>query len=298
MRPYAAALPTLAYIALTLVLMLVWRDGMEAWRQMLWWRAGVVAFIAVAACIYRRWPGRWTDILRTFPLILALVQWYPELYGFCSQLPYQDHLFARADQWLCGCQPALRFAAQCPSAFVSELMCLGYYSYYYLMGAVILAYFLTDYRQAGRAVFVFLTCFFLFYLLFIFIPVAGPQYYFAAVDPSSPSLPAVQTFAADAPCIEIDAQGFFGNLVVGAQQLGERPEAAFPSSHVGMTLVVLRLAWQLPRKHLFFILLPFAIVLTAATVYIKAHYLVDVLGAFLLTPLIYLLAARLYRLLP
>lgn len=298
MKRYTAALPTLAYIALTLVLMLVWREGMADWREMLWWRAGVVAFIVLAGLIYRCRPNRWTDILRTFPLILALVQWYPELYSFCSQLPYQDHLFARADRWLCGCQPALLFAEHCSSAFVSELMCLGYYSYYYLMGAMVIAYFLADYPHAGRAVFIFLTSFFLFYLLFIFIPVAGPQYYFAAVDAGGETLPAVATFAADAPCLKLDVQGLFGQLVVGAQEVGERPEAAFPSSHVGMTLVTLILAWQLPRKHLFFILLPFALVLTAATVYIKAHYLVDVLGAFVLTPLIYLLSARLYRLLP
>ena len=38
--------------------------------------------------------------------------------------------------------------------------------------------------------------------------------------------------------------GFFYSLVEGSQQVGERPTAAFPSSHVGMSTVLMIMAWR------------------------------------------------------
>ena len=286
---------TLAYVLLTFLLMLLWADNIDGWQAMAWWRVGVVAYMVVAYGIYCRYPCKATFMLRAIPLLLALVQWYPDLYELCKQLPYQDHLFAQADQWLFGGQPSLCFSEACPSRLFSELMCLGYYSYYYIMAAMVLTYCFCAFDRADRAMFIFLSSFFLFYILFIFIPVAGPQYYFAAVDAGTTTFPSISFFAKDAPCLSLQAEGFFARLVVSAQQMGERPQAAFPSSHVGMTIVTLVLAWRLRRKTLFFILLPFALLLTFSTVYIKAHYLVDVLGAIVITPLIYWLSARIWR---
>lgn len=298
-RPLGVELVTLVYMALTAALTLLWRESIDVWGQMLLRRGIVLLFMAAAGAVWMCWPCRWTVMLRGVPLLLFLVQWYPELYEFCKQFPYLDHLFARADQWLWGGQPSLTFADDCPSCLFSELMCLGYYSYYYLMIVTMLAYYFVDIGRSNRAAFIFLCSFFLFYALFICIPVAGPQYYFAAVGTEAAQtgvLPAVAHFTDDSPCLSIDVQGLFGRLVVGTQEVGERPQAAFPSSHVGMTLVTLALAWQMRRKVLFWVLLPLAALLFASTVYIKAHYLVDVVGAVVLTPLIYAVAAWLYRL--
>ena len=292
-RILGVELATLVYMGFTLCLMLLWHSSIDDWQQMLLWRGGVLLFMAVTNVAYHFWPGRPTVMLRAVPLLFCLIQWYPELYEFCKHLPYQDHLFARADQWLFGGQPSLTFADRCSSALFSELMCLGYYSYYYLMIAAMLGYYFGDYAHSNRATFVFLCSFFIFYALFIFIPVAGPQYYFAAIGTEAAqtgTLPPVSHFAADAPCLQLDVKGVFGQLVVGAQGLGERPEAAFPSSHVGMTLITLVLAWRLPHKTLFWILLPFALLLIFSTIYIKAHYLVDVIGAFVLAPPIFRVA--------
>ena len=74
-------------------------------------------------------------------------------------------------------------------------------------------------------------------------------------------------------------QGFFYQLVEASQQVGERPTAAFPSSHVGISTIAMYLAWQGSKK-LTFLLLPFYLLLCGATVYIQAHYLIDALAGF------------------
>ncbi len=68
---------------------------------------------------------------------------------------------------------------------------------------------------------------------------------------------------------------------------GERPTAAFPSSHVGVTTVIMLLAAHTRSKGLFFSMLPFYIIMCFATVYIYAHYAIDSIAGLLTGIVIY-----------
>ena len=72
--------------------------------------------------------------------------------------------------------------------------------------------------------------------------------------------------------------GVFYQLVEDAKAAGERPTAAFPSSHVGISTVIMLLGWHTGKHKLFYVMLPFYIFLCMATVYIQAHYLIDALA--------------------
>ena len=75
--------------------------------------------------------------------------------------------------------------------------------------------------------------------------------------------------------------GFGYWLVEVAKIAGERPTAAFPSSHVGVATVCMFLLYHLRSSRLFIIFLPFYVCLCLATVYIQAHYAVDALAGLL-----------------
>ena len=87
---------------------------------------------------------------------------------------------------------------------------------------------------------------------------------------------------------------FFYNLVESSQQVGERPTAAFPSSHVGMSTVLMIMAWR-GSKRLFACLFPFYLLLCGATVYIQAHYLIDSIVGFVSAFGIYILATWMFK---
>jgi membrane-associated phospholipid phosphatase len=80
--------------------------------------------------------------------------------------------------------------------------------------------------------------------------------------------------------LPIDVRGIFSQWVLDAQEIGERPTAAFPSSHVGIATVLMILAIQARNKILFFALLPLYLLLCVATVYLKAHYVIDSISGF------------------
>ena len=130
-------------------------------------------------------------------------------------------------------------------------------------------------------------------MIFILVPVTGPQFYYlaAGVDNIAHGIfPNVHDyFATHQEALTSPGwnQGIFYQLVQGAHDAGERPTAAFPSSHVGISTIVMILAWCTHNRKFFFILMPFYVLLCLSTVYIQAHYVVDVLGGWLSAIILY-----------
>ena len=88
--------------------------------------------------------------------------------------------------------------------------------------------------------------------------------------------------------------GFFYSLVEGSQQVGERPTAAFPSSHVGISTILMIMAWRGSKK-LFACLIPFYMLLCGATVYIQAHYVIDAIVGFFSAFLLYVVVTWMFK---
>lgn len=298
----SAELTTLVYVAVTTVMIAVFWTRLDNPMGMLGLRGIALLIMAVTHFTYRFMPYKLSLAWRSFPLFVLLIWWYPDIHYFCSLFPYQDHVFAAIDQTLFGCQPALEFDQKFNSTFWSELFNMGYYSYYYLMFSVIAFYLLCRTREYDKAVFIFLGSFFLFYFVYDFLPVAGPQYYFCALDTLygdagwGDSYPALgDYFKEHFEMIVPEVKGVFGQLVIGAQEVGERPAAAYPSSHVGMSTVSMLLAWRIGNKWLFWILVPFYVILCCSTVYIKAHYLIDSISGLFFAAAFYYITNRVYE---
>ena len=296
--PLAVELVTLAYTLFTTLLILVFWQRMGNPLALIAGRAMVVAGMALLWCFYRLRPNPYLLFLRyLFPLSL-LGYWYPDTYEFCQLFPNLDHAFAAADLALFGCQPSICFSQLLPQKVWSELFHMGYFAYYPLIAITVLAPIFTNRHQFSRTAFVVLCSFFLYYLIYLFLPVAGPQYYFHAVGEEVikgghfPHLGDYFRYHTEL-AVSPGPDGFFRNLVESTQQSGERPTAAFPSSHVGMSTVLMILLWH-NRRYLFWGAFPFYIFLCCATVYIQAHYLVDVFGGLVTAVIFYHLTNCIY----
>ena len=58
---------------------------------------------------------------------------------------------------------------------------MGYFFYYPMILLVVVWYFLYRFELFEKVSFVIVTAFFIYYLFYIFVPVAGPQFYFPAI---------------------------------------------------------------------------------------------------------------------
>lgn len=201
-----------------------------------------------------------------FPLAL-IAYWYPETYYMNENIfSNLDHLFVAADQWLFGCQPSLLFSSSCHQLWISELMHFGYISYYFVIAAAVFVPLMKGREFMQQSAFLILCSFFIYYITFIILPVTGPQFYFSSPD----------------NLLDVES-GVFRNMLVTLQNLGEKPTGAFPSSHVGICIICMWIIFKHSRK-IFYVLVPVALILICSTVYIKAHYLTDVIGGLISAP--------------
>ncbi len=272
----------MGYLLLTTVLVLLLYTKMENPTALLMGRARVVAMTAALWLVYRLVPCPLTRFARIGAQILLLAWWYPDTYELNRTFQNLDHIFAQIEQSWFGCQPALLFCQKVTSPIVSELFDFGYGAYYPMIALVMLYYFFWRYHEFERAAFILLASFFLFYVIFVFVPVVGPTFYYKAVG--------LKKIAA---AVFPPMHDYFN--YEGAKEAGERPTAAFPSSHVGVSTVLMWLLWHARNRGLLFTLLPVYVLLCCATVYIQAHYLIDAIFGFIAGTLFFFVFLRLSR---
>ena len=291
---------SLIYNLLTSVLILLLYQRMDHPGQMLADRALIAAMTFLLMYLYRLAPCKFSAFVRVCIQMSLLSYWYPDTYEFNRLFPNLDHVFASAEQWLFGGQPAVWFAGRLPYIWVSEPLNLGYFFYYPMMLIIVLWYFIRRFDLLEKVSFVIISSFFLYYLVYIFLPVAGPQFYFPAIGMDNVLngvFPAVGDYFHHnqelLPSPGYD-HGFFFSLVEGSQQVGERPTAAFPSSHVGVSTILMIMAWRGSRR-LFACLLPLYVLLCCATVYIQAHYVIDAIAGFVTAFPLYVLTTWMFK---
>jgi len=269
---------TISYIFLTGILIIFCQAKLQDVASHLLMRTGFLALISLL--IYLNWNisnNKAIQFIRYFYPLALLGYFYPET-DYLNNIFFAnlDPFIANLEVTIFGGHPSIWFSQYIPWKWFNELMNFGYFSYYFLIFIVCYKLYLVSFEQFSHAIFVICMSFFIYYFLFILFPVAGPQFYLTPPDNQLP-----------------DAY-LFSRLVKIIHDMGEGPTAAFPSSHVGIVLLLIYLAYKYIPKILKW-LIPLSILLILSTVYIKAHYVVDVIAGILSIPTMYWLSSATYR---
>ncbi len=298
-RFHAIEVLNLLYNLITTILIIIFYNRLQQPQEMLLGRF-LIAFGTFAIIfIYTKYPSPIMRLVRIIGQMALLSYWYPDTFEFNRIFPNLDHIFAQAEFDIFGCQPSLLFEQTCSSYWWREFFNLGYWSYYPMIATVTLWYFFKRPQEVERCTFILIGAFYIYYLIYIFIPVAGPQFYFPAIGEefmTSGPYQAIGDYFNLHPQINIPQEGkggLFTTLVGIAQASGERPTAAFPSSHIGISTILILLAFR-AKKELSSIMFPLYILLCCATVYIKAHYLIDAFAGLISGLLFYLITAHIF----
>jgi len=187
-----------------------------------------------------------------------------------------DYLLISFDYMLFGGHPTVMME-KIMMPLLTDLLQLAYSSYYVLpvtLGAVLLIR--KDEEAFDRSLFLIMFCFYLSYGGYLLFPALGPRFTMTHLQ-------------------HVELHGLF--LTAPLQELLNRLEGikrdAFPSGHTGVALTVLALSWKF-EKRVFLLFLPFVMALIFSTVYLRYHYVVDVLAGVALTALTLLLGDAYY----
>lgn len=269
-------LVVISYLIDTLVLCFFIPDSANKMQPVLF---RLVSFIAIGFIIFHniKENNKITSAIRFFYPIVLLSYIYGETALFNSVFfrTSFDSYLVNWDFALFGCQPALIFHKKFNSIFFSELMNFSYFSYYlFVIGFAFLA-FRSSAEKRRKNIFVIINSFIIYYAIFIVIPTYGPQFYF--------------------PNESIEMRkGIFSTIIHWIQLFGEAPTGAFPSSHVGMMFVFLFIAFKDYRKAIPITII-FTLLIIPATVYIKAHYVVDIIAGIISAPILYFISNQMFK---
>ena len=196
--------------------------------------------------------------------------WYPHVFFlFCFEElgklvhlvnpGWEDAKLIAFDRWLTGVNPSLWFEHLVHPA-LTEFMQFAYFTYFVyllILGGVL--YCRRD-LESYWAVMTYSAIGYMFgYVISIFFPVQSPWFAMAGAWHTE------------------FTGGLFTALVNLIEKCGRVHGAAFPSQHVAGAMTTLLAAWR-HRRWLFWVFLPFVVCMCVSAVYVRNHYVADVLG--------------------
>ena len=243
-----------------------------------------LALANLAAAAYRAKkglarPGLSLSIVVAVITVLCIFNSLGTLIAGMHTTTFDAHLIA-VDHALFGVHPTV-WMEQLISPALSTIFQFAYISYYFIplsLGAVLIAK--GRFKEFDKALFGILLCFYLSYLGYLLVPAIGPRFTLSHLQTGTLQL---------VPFIETIQQVLNG--------LEKNKTDAFPSGHTAVSLLCLSYAWKKRERTLFIGLLPLVLGLVVSTVYLRYHYVIDVIAGIALAGLTILLAPGLRRML-
>lgn len=204
---------------------------------------------------------------REFAPFLFIIAIYMRIHDLIHLVNPEDfhHVLANAEAWLFNGQP-VAFMERFAHPWLTEWFSFAYLHYYLVTFFLVLILYKREEMEAVRKImFTMMVTNYLGFSAYMIFPTASPY----MVIPEA---------------FQVDIWQDTGPLAALTQWIvslsPERPRDAFPSLHNAVTLLTLMAAWQYHRKFFWFHL-PLAISLALATVYLRYHFVLDILAGYL-----------------
>lgn len=270
----------IGYFGLIGFLLIFFHKTVNNWYLFILIHIGLIFAVLEIIRIYEKYPDKIVfKFVRIFyPIALFLFGW-KEIH-FLVRMFYGNfwatEYVIQLEKSIFGLCPTL-WLQQFLNPWLDEIMNFIYNSYYLFMPVVGLTlFFKKKYNEACAAFFIASAVHFSNFVLFYLFPVVGPQEIFSELQP-------------------LKFTGyFFGELTRILQSGGSVKGAAFPSSHVSAAFTWSFIALRYERK-LGNILLPLAVGICFAPVYLGYHYAVDMISGFIWCLIIFPIALKLLQ---
>ncbi|OGW19665.1 MAG: hypothetical protein A2X56_07380 [Nitrospirae bacterium GWC2_57_13] len=237
-------------------------------------------FILFMGWIRERFPrGRLTKLfLFLYPVIFlfSIFETFYMLLPFFNSLRL-DGVMANIDHALLGMNPTV-WIERWIRPLLTDIMYL-FYLFYFPMPLIILGWMYTRNKlpEVEESFFLLLFCYYGAYVMYFFIPVEGPRFYLSKLQ----SVPLDGVVLSEPIRSLIDA-------------LEPNKLDAFPSLHAAILTMTMLVTHRHNRK-LFHAFIPCAIGITVSLVYLRYHYVIDVIVGFVWAIVSYQFAGKVYR---
>jgi membrane-associated phospholipid phosphatase len=262
-----------------IILTLVFRGQIPLWHSLLFRYFVLLGLLFVLKLSWdRKAMGKAGTFFHHFSPILFVILIYESLGDLIQHLqPDVDPWLIKIDFSIFGVQPTL-WMEQWIVPWFTDIMSLAYLSYYFIPVVLITVLYLKDRKvELDRSVFVLAFGYYVSFIGYILFPAIGPRYALTHLY----SVPLEGSFITD-----------FVRDTLNALEHNKRD--CMPSGHTQIVLIVLYLAHRY-EKFLFYLFLPVICALILSTIYLRYHYVVDLLVGMTLAIGCMIFGPRLHR---
>jgi membrane-associated phospholipid phosphatase len=271
----------ISFFIFLIILNLLFHSRIENWQTFILLNLLTIIFVFLLAYTAETYRYKILRIIHYLYLIPLVLLTFKEIYFLIRPLRPNDYdqLLINIDRWIFGVDPTV-FLYNFSHPILTEMLQIIYGMFYFL--PIILGLVLLKKRklvEADFAIFTIIFGFFLSYIGYFALPAIGPRF----------TLHEFQNENVEMPGILVT--GFLRNVTNTVESIPQgtpNPESivqrdVFPSGHTMITLVVIFLSIKLKSRSRFF-LIPVGTLLIFATVYLRYHYVIDLIGglAFML----------------
>jgi len=274
---------TLSFLVLFSGLAVYSSPANPSWAGLLSTYAALAAAILVAAVYRARVDpakhGFHLSVAVTVLTVLLIFNSLGTLIAGIHKTTFDARLIA-VDHAIFGVHPTV-WLERLINPLLTDLLQFAYISYYFIpvsLGVVLIAR--GRFGEFEEVLFGILLCFYLSYIGYLLVPAIGPRF----------TLSHLQTGS-------LQVSPFIETIQDALNALEKNKTDAFPSGHTAVSLMTLYYAWNEREKKLFAGLIPLVTALIISTVYLRYHYVIDVIAGIALTGLTIALAPVLRRML-
>ena len=257
---------TLIFLIGLILVVLIFRGQIPLWRDLLFrYTLWIGVLFVLKATSDRNVMGRAGTFINDFSPLPFIVLIFLSLGDLIQHLHADvDPSLIRIDYFLFGVHPTV-WIERWIVPWLTDVLSLAYFSYYFLAVTLVLTLYLRSRKEDfNEAVFVVLLGYYLSFIGYILFPAIGPRYTLTHLQ----TVPLEGSFLTD-----------FVRDIVNVAEHNKRD--CMPSGHTQIALMVLFLSYR-SKRTLFYILLPIVCGLILSTVYLRYHYVIDlVVGAAL-----------------
>lgn len=262
--------------ALFLILMnIIFSEKIGHWLMLIFINLFLIFFVLVVTYIDNKYKIKTIHIIRNWYIVLVVLLTFKMLYYMITPIHGKDYdeILINLDRMIFGVDPTV-WMSKFASPLLTEIVQIAYSSFYFLF--IVAGYELfknKDYEKFQYAAFVVVYGFYLSYIGYFLLPAIGPRFTlhnFYAINEELPGL-------------------IFTNFLRDFVNFGEsitstHPDAAkivqrdvFPSGHTQLTLVLMYLSSVYKMKTRYFLWI-IGILLIFGTVYLRYHYVIDLIA--------------------
>ena len=285
-RPLGSLIPAdkviIAYLATIAGLVALSAGSIRYWWGFLAAHAAAIAIIVLIASYHRRAgasPNSLPGLVHEWYALLLVPLTYKELTYLIPLVHPRDFDWelAAIDHRMFGVHPTV-WMEKLSSPLLTEILQLSYITYYFLPLLLGVTMWRRGwFREFHFFLFVVVLGFYLSYLGYVAVPAIGPRF-----------------ILADQHTAPLTGVWMFERIRVSLDQAEGITRDCFPSGHVELSLLVLYYARRFHRR-IFWWILPAVSLLIISTVYLRYHYVIDVVAGAVLAALIVGAAGPLYR---